>query len=332
MRAETEIDSVLTEYRSILEKALKEAFSQVYVLDKVPLDTTLQGGKKLRPILALLSCETISGSYGKAIPVAIAYELAHSASLVQDDIIDESDLRHDRETLHKRFGTSKAILVSDLMIFEMFSQLASYGDSELPKERLGDLLRMVSRSARLTAQGEFLEIGLSSKDSISEGEYLEVAKLKTGSLLAATAASGGIVAGASEEIVDSLYRFGLNLGIAFQLRDDVLDIVGDTQKLGKPIMKDIQNNACNMVLVHAKSKADAQQRHVIDSMLYSKWFTASDLEKLMKVLKDLHSVEYATSLISGYAEASRKCLEALPKNPARDKLEKLTYALESRKK
>ncbi|MDG6994608.1 MAG: polyprenyl synthetase family protein [Nitrososphaerota archaeon] len=331
MHAESEIDSVLSEYRRILEKALKEAYSQVYVLERVSLESTLAGGKKLRPILALLSCETISGSYGKAIPIAIAYELAHSASLVQDDIIDDSDLRHEKVALHKRFGVTKSIIVSDLMIFEMFTQLGTYGDSDLPKERLGDLLRLVSRSARLTAQGEFLEIGLTSKDRISESEYLEVAKLKTGSLLAATSASGGIVAGAPEEVVDSLYRFGLNLGIAFQMRDDVLDIVGEAQKLGKPVMKDVQNNACNIVLVHAKSNANAEQKNVIDSMVYSKWFTSGDVKKLLKVLKDLGSIEYATKLISKYADASRKCLEVLPNNLARDKLSKLTHALEERK-
>lgn len=331
LQAEIEIDALLSEYKEVLEIAMKEAFPQNHPLDKIVLESTLSGGKKIRPILALLSCEMISGSYRKAIPVAIAYELAHSASLVQDDMIDESDLRHDKTTLHKRLGTTKAILVSDLMIFEMFNQLAQYEESDLSKERLGELLRLVSRAARLTAQGEFLDIGLASKDRILESEYLEVAKLKTGSLLAATAASGGIVASASNETVDSLYQFGLNLGIAFQMRDDILDIVGDAQKLGKPIMKDIQNNASNIVLINAISNANPQQKNVIDSMLYSKWFTASDLQDLIGVLKTLGSIEYATSMLSSYAEKSRRCLQLLPDNAAKVKLEKLTYALESRK-
>ena len=157
-----------------------------------------------------------------------------------------------------------------------------------------------------------------------------MAKLKTGSLFAATAASGGIVAGAPEEMVDALYRFGLNLGIAFQMRDDVLDIMGDSHKLGKPVLKDVQNNTSNIVLIHAKSHANAEQRNVIDSMLYSKWFTATDVKKLMEVLKNQESIQYVSELVSDYAEASRKCLELLPNSTAKDKLEKISYALENR--
>ena len=146
-------------------------------------------------------------------------------------------LRHDTETVHKRQGLIVAVLVSDLMIFEIFTQLAKYESSELTKTKIAKLMNYISKAANLTIKGEFLEAKYATKSSFSEEEYLEVAKLKTGSLFAATAASGALVGGASDEIVDSMYRFGLNLGIAFQIRDDILDVSGNQAQLGKPVLK-----------------------------------------------------------------------------------------------
>lgn len=191
------------------------------------------GGKRLRPVLVLMSCEAVSGQFLSGIPAALAYEFAHEASLVQDDIFDNSDLRHDKETVHKRQGLIAAVLVSDLMIFEIFNQLAKYESTALTKAHMASLMSYISRAANLTIKGEYLEARYATKESFSEQEYLEVAELKTGSLLAATAASGAIVGGAPASLVDAMYRFGLNLGIAFQIRDDILDVMGEEAQLGK---------------------------------------------------------------------------------------------------
>ena len=150
------------------------------------------GGKRLRPILVLMSCEAVSGQYTTALPAALAYELAHEASLVQDDIIDNSDLRHDKETVHKKRGITGAILVSDILIFDIFTQLAKYGSSTLGKKKITQLMSYISRSANLTIKGEFLESSVTKQPKISEDDYLEVAGLKTGSLLAAASASGAV--------------------------------------------------------------------------------------------------------------------------------------------
>jgi geranylgeranyl diphosphate synthase, type I len=331
LQTEVDIDRLLVEYRNVLETALKEAFHSSGGLSDVVFSSALTGGKKIRPILALLTCEAVSGSYREAVPVALAYELAHNASLVQDDVIDESDYRHDMPTFHKKYGLTKAILISDLMLFEIFELLSSYGSSSLSKERLGELLHLVAKSAKLTADGEFKEVGLSARNGVSEKDSIEVAQLKTGSLFAATAASGAIIAGASDRIVTAMYQFGLSLGTAFQIDDDLLDILGDRHVLGKPVLKDLQNNASNIVLVHAISKANANERHALNSMLYSKWFTAAQVKNLLKILTNLGSIEHAKTLCSTYTKACREQLKVLPSSQAKEKLEKLTYALESRK-
>lgn len=289
------------------------------------------GGKRLRPILVLMSCEAVSGQYTTAIPAAMAYELAHEASLVQDDIIDESNLRHDKETMHRKKGVLSAILISDLLIFDIFNQLSRYGASSLRKQKIVQLMSYISRAANLAIKGEFLESELTKEPRVTEHNYIEVAGMKTGALLAAASASGALVGGASERVVDAMYRFGHNLGIAFQIRDDILDITGNTSELGKPAMKDMQNNSLNIVVLNALERASALQQNLIHSMLYKKWFALSDTKEIMSVLDDLKSIEYATELAEKYTSKSRECLKSLRGSSTRDKLVSLTYSLETRR-
>ena len=327
-----DLDSIIQTYRLAIEKAIKQA----PVMHGAPLSKEAQavmenGGKRLRPVLALMTCEAISGQYATAMPAALSYELAHEASLVQDDIFDNSDLRHDHETVHKRQGLIIAILVSDLMIFEIFDQLSRYESTSLPKAKITKLMTYISRAANLTIKGEYLEAKYATKSNFTEEEYLEVAKLKTGSLLAATSASGALVGGAPDKVVDSMYQFGLNLGVAFQIQDDILDVVGNQSQLGKPVLKDLQNNVCNIVLINALEKGDAYRRNQINSMLYKKWFAGSDIRSLQGLLKELKSVEYASMLAEKYCEMSRQCLSVLRESEAKDKLVGLTYALVARR-
>ncbi len=326
-----ELDSVLERYRAAVEKAIRNSQFQESPLSRDAQGVMEAGGKRLRPVLVLMSCEAVSGQFTTSLPAAIAYELAHEASLVQDDIIDNSTLRHDKETVHKKRGVSAAILVSDLLIFDIFNQLAKYGSSTLSKTRIVQLMSYIARAAHLTIKGEFLEARITKQPKITEDDYLEVAGLKTGALMAAACASGAVVGGASEKVTDAMYRFGYNLGIAFQIRDDILDISGDATELGKPVMKDIQNNACNIVLINAMEKADVYRQNIINSMLYKKWFALSDMKGLVNLLTELNSIEFASKLAEKYTSFSRECLKSLRGSAAKDKLVALTYALETRK-
>jgi len=326
-----DLDSILQKYRIAVEKAIRHSQFQESPLSQDAQNVMEAGGKRLRPILVLMSCEAVSGQYTTALPAAIAYELAHEASLVQDDVIDDSDLRHDKETVHKKRGITGAILVSDLLIFDIFNQLAKYGSSSLGKNKIAQLMSYISRSANLTIKGEFLESRVTKQSKISENDYLEVAGLKTGSLLAAASASGALVGGASEKVTEAMYRFGYNLGIAFQIRDDILDVCGDSSQLGKPVMKDLQNNSCNIVLIDAMENADLYKQNKINSMLYKKWFALSDMNELLEMLGELKSIEHASKLAEKYTSMSRECLKSLRGSPTKDKLLSLTYALETRK-
>jgi len=290
------------------------------------------GGKRIRPILTLLVCEAVSGSYEKALPAACTYELAHGASLIQDDIVDESDTRHGRPATHKRLGALKAILISDNLLFDIYLELSKYNSVKISKKRLSELLRYVGSTAKLAAEGEFFEANLAGKRSVTEEEYLKLAELKTGSLFAGAAASGAVVGGASQRVVDAMYSFGLSIGVSFQILDDILDIAGNTSATGKPLLKDIQNNASNLVIIHALSRASTYQKQVIESMLWRKWFAISDMKRLTLTLEELGSFVHSNEVAHRYAESARRSLRFLPPSEARDKLRRLSYGLEARRK
>ncbi|MEM0075591.1 MAG: polyprenyl synthetase family protein, partial [Conexivisphaerales archaeon] len=295
----------------------------------IAANEALEAGKRLRPIITLLICESISGSYAIAIPVAIAYELAHTASLVQDDMIDESEIRHNKLTTYQKYGIVKAILVSDILIFDIFKELSFYSQASISKHTLLMLLKQINKAAHLAIKGQYKEMG-SSLNNLDEDEYIQIASMKTGALYAASASSGATLAKADAETVHSMYNFGLNLGIAFQIRDDILDIIASEKTLGKPILNDVKNNSCNIVVVDAISKANPKQKNMIFSFMYREVYTRRDKEEFIELMKQLGSLDYAESLVRKFAERSRRYLSILPNSKARALLEKLTYELESR--
>ncbi len=323
--------NVLGEYAERIESALKQVSISNTKLGEAAAQAATRGGKRIRPSLALMACEAVSGNYDRAMPVAIAYELAHTASLSQDDIIDQSTTRRGAPTTHRQYGTTNAILISDVLIFKIFEILGDYGETPLSKSRLASLLAHMGAAARKTAEGEFLEMSLASKKNPTQNDYINVAGLKTGSLFAAAAASGAIVGNAGRRAVDELYEYGYDVGISFQIMDDILDITGDSSEIGKPILKDLQNNATNLVLIHALSNAEPYKRNAINSMMWKKTYGLSDVRALHAILDEVGSVEYASSLSSFHASAAVEHLRRLPRNRAREKLEELTHLFEARR-
>ena len=319
-------------YRAALQTYLNSRNAAPSPLTEAIAEILGTGGKRLRPIIAMLTCEAASGSFEKALQVAAIFELAHSASLIQDDIIDESAMRHGQVATHKKYGETRAILISDMMIFEIFVELAKYGDTDLPDKKVAKLSSLIGNAAKLTAEGEFYETVLAEKGSVTEEDYVKLAGLKTGALFAASAACGAVGGGGTQRQVEAAYEFGRSLGVSFQIRDDILDIVGSEEATGKPLLKDLQNNACNLVLVHALGHADPYQKQAIHSMLYKKYFALPEVQTLMRTLDQLGSIDHSNSVERDYANTAKKALEAFPGSAARSRLEQLTEGLGTRTK
>ena len=264
-------------------------------------------------MLALLWCEAFSGDYGRGIPVAVAYELAHTTALIQDDIIDHSDLRRGKESTVAKYGLSNAVLASDLLLFHVPKMVAKYSD--LNSERLCWLFDLVGESCRRTTWGESLDLEMAAvavgknDDDSFEKEYEEMIRLKTASLLGAPSASGAIVGGASKEEVKAAYCFGECLGMAYQIQDDLLDLMGDEGALGKPVFTDVKGGKKNVVLIHALKRCSEEERSFLVNLLgREEPYSESEIQRARKMFSESGSVEYADTKVVRYVDEARKVL------------------------
>ena len=298
-------------------------------LERAVADALSVGGKRVRATLALLWCEAYSGDYRPAIPLAVAYELAHASALVQDDIIDHADLRRGRESIVVKYGLSNAILASDLLLFYVPKMVAKYSDLE--SSRLAKIFDLVGEACRATTWGEFLDLQMAREDSWAERDYEEMIRLKTSTLLSAPCASGAIVGGADDEQVATASRFGEAVGMAYQIQDDTLDLVGDESLLGKPVFTDLRGGKRSIVLMHCVSQCSPEERRFILGLFnrsgpYGKEETA----RLKKLKADTGSLDYARRKVAAYTDAAKDVLRTVPAGRAKSLLGDLTDYLASR--
>lgn len=244
-----------------------------------PIAYTLeQGGKRLRPMLALMSAQTFGGDPDKALPAAIAIEIFHNFTLLHDDIIDEAPLRRGRETVYKKWNINTAILSGDTMFAIAYGQLCSSETVMLPA-----LMKVFTKTAIEVCEGQQYDIDFETSGDVSIDAYLNMIRLKTAVLLAASLKIGAITANASEADADRIYSFGENLGIAFQLQDDLLDAFGNEEVFGKKTGGDILTNKKTYLYLKALECAAADDRKML-AELYSRR-DMEDGEKIGKVLQ-----------------------------------------------
>ncbi|QGY44531.1 polyprenyl synthetase family protein [Maribellus comscasis] len=220
-----------------------------------PVDYTLEmGGKRLRPVLVLLSYNLFSEDVSKAIPAALGIEVFHNFTLLHDDIMDKADVRRNRPTVHKKFSENGAILSGDAMAFLAYEYLL-----EIESARITDVARLFSKTALEVCEGQQLDMDFETRLDVTEEEYLEMIRLKTAVLLACSLKTGALLADAPEEMAKKLYDFGINLGLAFQLQDDMLDTFGNQETFGKKIGGDILANKKTFLLIKAIEMANSEQ-------------------------------------------------------------------------
>lgn len=319
--------SEFKEYADYIDILLAEAFRSRKGLYGIAAKT-LFPGKRLRSIMALLWCEAISGNYRQAGPVALAYELAHSAALVQDDLIDQSSRRRGSSTIHTKYGVATGVLAANLLLFEIPYQIAKYSNGRFSHRQMKKMLTMVGDACRLTTLGEYLDLQLAAKNEVTLEDYLKMARKKTGALLAAPCACGAIVGGGSEKDVSSAFAFGEKMGIAYQIRDDVSDVLGTYDGSGEPVFQDIQNSKKNFVVIHMLQHASSDSKKFIKAMLGKENLRERDIKAIQEIALKLHSDTAAKQLAGRLAREGQSCLEALKPSRAREKLLKLANYVE----
>ncbi len=208
------------------------------------------GGKRMRPILTLISGEIFHVPKEESVHAALCIELFHNFSLIHDDIMDEAPVRRGKPTVHTKWNSNIAILSGDVLFVEAYQQLAHYPDHRLPL-----LLKRFNETAIEVCQGQQLDMDFESLTDVSESEYIEMIRLKTSVLLGCALEFGAILGNQDEEARRNLYEFGVSLGIAFQIQDDILDLYGDPDLFGKQVGGDILSNKKTLLFLKAKEIA-----------------------------------------------------------------------------
>lgn len=222
------------------------------------------GGKRTRPLLTLLGCDLFGKPGEEAMNAAIAVELFHNFTLIHDDIMDEAPLRRGKSTVHTKWNTNIAILSGDVLFVKAFEFLSNNDVKYLPQ-----LIQVFTRTASEVCEGQQLDMDFETRDDVSIDEYVEMIRLKTSVLLGAALEMGAVIGEASTENKKLLYEFGVNVGIAFQLKDDLLDLYADPEKFGKQVGGDILSNKKTFLLLKAQQLANTEQAERLSHIMHS---------------------------------------------------------------
>ncbi|MCF2506576.1 polyprenyl synthetase family protein [Dyadobacter sp. CY107] len=231
------------------------------------------GGKRFRPLLTLLAASIYSDNWANAIKPAMAVEVFHNFTLMHDDIMDQAPLRRGKPTVHEKWNANTAILSGDVMLIKAYDLLL-----DIPAEKLRRVLERFNKTAAEVCEGQQLDMNFEIRWDVTEEEYLGMIRLKTSVLLGFALELGGIIGGADEESIQLLYSAGENMGIGFQLKDDLLDVYGDPDKFGKQVGGDIISNKKTFLLIEALSKADNGSKAELD-----RWIGLETFDKQKKV-------------------------------------------------
>ena len=283
--------------------------------------TVEAGGKRFRPLLTILAYEVSCDlPYQNILDLAAGYELIHTASLIHDDIIDNSSTRRGKPTLNNIYGLNHAIVVGDYLFAKAYEMGSRYGPvvSKI----------MADASSRL-AEGQTLEAVNLGNMHMTEETYIEIISNKTAHFFEACAMGATNAAGASESISTSLRDFAFNLGMAFQVTDDILDIVGDSAKLGKPVFVDIKHNAITLPIIHTLRKADPEvTKEILEAL---KRGDDSGIDKRFKELMvTTGAIDYSFQVAKAYSQKALKALRLAERSPDLDLLMELAMIVVER--
>ena len=280
----------------------------------------LGGGKRMRPVIAMIACEAVFGEQKSVLPFGAALELMHNFTLVHDDIMDKSLMRRGLPTVHVKFGDATAILAGDLLFAKAFQAMheLSIGADEY-KELEGDLVQCVLD----ICEGQDLDMAFEQRKIVGEKEYLHMISKKTGVLFQLAAKGGGRIGGGSDAEVDALSNYGMFLGLSFQIWDDYLDMSSDLAVLGKDIGNDIRNGKKTLIAVHCLSRATPDQKRVLDAIFGNPKASETEVKAVLGVFKDSGSIEYARSVAHHYNQEAKANLEHLQDSAARKLLQEL---------
>ena len=229
------------------------------------------GGKRIRPVLTLMGYNLWKEDPERILMPAVGLETYHNYTLLHDDLMDDADMRGGHETVHRRWDANKAILSGDSMLVLAYQRM-----QQVPAEKLPAVLNLFTETALEIGEGQEYDMTFETRNDVTEAEYIEMIRLKTSVLLACALKTGALLADAPEEDADRLYRVGEQVGLAFQLQDDLLDVYGDPKVFGKAIGGDITSNKKTYMLINAYNRANDEQRKELEHWIGAKEFNRQE--------------------------------------------------------
>lgn len=300
----TTLEDYLEKNADRIDKVINRYFGDVHGdLFRASAHLLLAGGKRLRPAVVILAADAVKrGSSDDLLPAALALELTHNFTLIHDDIMDGDVTRRGVPTVHTVWDEPTAILAGDVLYAQAFEFICLSDAGDAAKVRA---TKMLARTCAEICEGQSMDMAFEARGDVSEPEYLEMVGKKTGVLYGASAAIGGILAGANPVQADALYQFGVNSGIAFQIQDDLIDLCASSEKSGKDRASDIREGKQTLIAIKAREKG-------IDLAPYQRDLTDAEIDDLIARLEDAGVIDEVRATAVARAAVAKEALSILP--------------------
>ena len=319
---ESLISVTAKDMEKVNELILSRAASHVEVVPKIAMHLIEAGGKRLRPMLTLISARMFGKGGGNQIKYAAAVEFMHNATLLHDDVVDESDMRRGKPAARKIWGNQASVLVGDFLLGQAFMMMVETKNMEA--------LDTLSRAAALIAEGEVLQLSKTKNLKTSDKDYMQIIGAKTATLFEAATRVGAMAGKANDPEQKAMADYGRELGFAFQLVDDVLDYGGKNQSLGKNTGDDLREGKMTLPIILALEKADPSERKIIAKALGNPNVGDDMFSRVMHIINRYGTLETATNRALKHAENAREAISVLPASELLEILHQLTFYTVSR--
>jgi octaprenyl-diphosphate synthase len=303
---------VQSELKEVEDVLIRHATSDVGLVTEAAKYVLQNGGKRIRPALLLLTAKLLGFPIAKAIDLGAAVEMIHAASLMHDDVLDDAEIRRGKPSSNVKWGNQISILVGDFLWCRSSEIAISYGNDRI--------LSSITAAVKNTTEGEILEIVRSSDFDINEEDYLRIIELKTAMLFACSCQLGAILAGASKNFEETMKTYGLNIGIAFQLADDVLDYVSNDVNLGKKTGTDLCEGKLTLPIILALKKCRENDGKILKDALLANTLDAAKLKEIRTILESLGTLQESMNIAKKYVKAAKDALIPFKPSLERDAL------------
>tara|TARA_B100001113_G_C21112374_1_gene623820 strand:- start:1705 stop:2670 length:966 start_codon:yes stop_codon:yes gene_type:complete len=315
-------------YKKLIEEELAELEislnnsinSEIELATEVSNYLVGSGGKRIRPAICILVAKSLGYSGNDLIKLATSIELLHTATLIHDDVVDESQIRRGKESIHAKWDTAHGVLVGDFVYSKAFQLMAGFDD---PK-----IIRTLADSTNRISEGEVLQLTLKNQSILSEEDYFEVIDRKTAELFKVSAITAGILCSCDDKALESLARFSSSLGIAFQIQDDILDYYGDENLIGKRLGKDFEEGKFTLPIIVALKEINEENQKKLLS-LFQKG-QQNDFPEILSFLDKGNVLDNTQKIFNIYADECMRELQNIPQNSYRNALEDIVSNLGSR--